>query len=410
MWANRNVWIILSGELIAGLGLWMGIIGNLEFMQEKVPSDFMKSIILSIGLLAGILVGPLAGKIADQSRKKTVMIYSGLGRMLSVVFMFIAIYTGSVIWLVVFVISIQIAASFYFPALQSAIPLIVEGKDLLRMNGVHMNVATITRIIGTSLAGIMLVAMSLYMLYLFSFIAYFLLFIFTMFLKMDEEPELKDKKQEKEEAKGSFKEVFPVIKGLPIVFMTLVLSLVPMLFLGGFNLLVIKISEFHDDSLIKGMIYSVEGISFMLGAFLVKKMSNYWSPYSIMFFFSIIVGLAQISLFFVASKIVVLAAFGIVGFSVGCFFPTAATIFQTRIPKEFHGRFFSFRNMLDRVMFQVVLLGTGFLLDLVGMQFMVVIFGLISVGLTTLFYLQYRRQRSQESNEKTTSFKENLMQ
>lgn len=96
MWKNRNVWIILLGEFIAGLGLWTGIIGNLEFMQVKVPSDFVKSLILAVGLLAGIMVGPLAGKITDQSRKKTVMIYAGLGRMGSVLLMFIAIYTGSV--------------------------------------------------------------------------------------------------------------------------------------------------------------------------------------------------------------------------------------------------------------------------------------------------------------------------
>ncbi|WNS75380.1 MFS transporter [Bacillus sp. DTU_2020_1000418_1_SI_GHA_SEK_038] len=402
MWRNKNVWIILCGELIAGLGLWMGIIGNLEFMQEKVPSDFMKSVILAIGLLAGILAGPIAGRITDQKRKKTVMIYAGLGRMVSVLFMFISLQTGSILWLVVFVISIQVAASFYFPALQAAIPLIVDGKDLLRMNGVHMNVATIARILGTSLAGILLVAMSLFMLYLTSFIAYFFLFLFTLFLKIDEPAKQKNTGTSK--SKGSFKEVLPVIKGLPIVLMTLVLSLVPLLFLGGFNLLVIKISEIHDDQLLKGIIYAAEGIAFMIGAFAVKKMSDRWSPYSIMFFFSLIVGFAQISLFFVDSKIVTIAAFAVVGFSVGCFYPTAATIFQTRMPKEFHGRFFSFRSMLDRVMFQVVLLGTGFLLDLVGMQMMVVIFGIISAGLTAIFYLQFKRHIGHEDRKKAVSF------
>ena len=34
------------------------------------PSDFMKSVILFIGLLAGVLVGPMAGRIIDQYEKK----------------------------------------------------------------------------------------------------------------------------------------------------------------------------------------------------------------------------------------------------------------------------------------------------------------------------------------------------
>jgi len=400
MWKNRNVWIILCGELIAGLGLWMGIIGNLEFMQVKVPSDFMKSIILAIGLLAGIAVGPIAGRITDQKRKKTVMLYAGLGRMISVLFMFLALYMDSIFWLVAFVIAIQVAAAFYFPALQAAIPLIVEGKDLLRMNGVHMNVATIARIIGTSLAGVLLVVMSLFMLYLSSFIAYFLLFIFTLCLKIDEPMEQKNANNK---GKGSFKEVLPVLKGLPIVLMTLILTLIPLLFLGGFNLMVINISEIHDDQLLKGIIYSAEGVSFMLGAFAVKKVSERFSPYGIMFFFSLIVGFAQLLLYFVDLKVIAVAAFAIVGFSLGCFFPTAATIFQTRMPKEYHGRFFSFRNMLERVMFQVVLLGTGLLLDLVGLQIMVVIFGIISIALTAFFYFRFRNQTLKEDKQKAVS-------
>lgn len=397
MWKNKNVWIILTGELVAGLGLWMGIIGNLEFMQEKVPSDFMKSLILATGLLAGILVGPLAGRITDQLKKKTVIIFSSLGRMVSVVFMFVALYTDSIFWLIAFVICIQISASFYFPALQTAIPLIVEGKDLLTMNGVHMNVSTLARIIGTSLAGILLVAVSLSMLYIISIVAYFLLFLFTLMLKIDESD--REEQVSTAQEKKSFKEVLPIIKGLPIVFMTLILALVPLLFLGGFNLIVIKISEMHDDSLLKGLIYAAEGVAFMIGAFTVKRIGDRWSPYSIMFFFSFIVGLAQITLFFVDSKIIVLLSFATVGFAIGCFYPTAATIFQTRMPKEFHGRFFSFRNMLDRIAFQVILLGTGFMLDLVGLQMMVVTFGLISCGLTTLFFVRFKKNLQYEERK-----------
>ncbi|TMU84444.1 MFS transporter [Bacillus sp. BHET2] len=398
MWRNKNVWILLIGEFIAGLGLWLGIIGNLEFMQEKVPSDFLKSVILASGLLAGLVVGPLAGRVTDQANKKTVMLISGFTRALSVVFMLIAIATGSVLWMVVFLISIQISAAFYFPALQAAIPMVVKEKELLQMNGVHMNVATLSRILGTALAGILLVVMSLSMLYVLSLLAYLALFIMTLFLSIAEESAPSEQLGSKPKAAG-FKDVFPVIKGLPIVLMTLVMTLIPLLFIGGFNLMVINISELQDSSSIKGWIYTAEGIAFMTGAFTVKKIGEKVSPYKILFTFSFVIGIAQLLLYFATSPVMSVLAFTVFGFAVGCFFPTAATIFQTRIPKEFHGRFFSFRNMMDRLIFQVVLLLTGLLFDLVGLQIMTVLFGCLSLAMTGLFYSRYRQIRTTTLSE-----------
>ncbi|OXS61447.1 MFS transporter [Bacillus sp. V-88] len=402
MWKNKNVWILLIGEFIAGLGLWLGIIGNLEFMQEKVPSDFLKSVLLASGLLAGLAVGPLAGKITDQANKKTVMLVSGFTRALSVVFMLIAIYTGSVLWMVVFLVSIQISAAFYFPALQAAIPMVVKEKELLQMNGVHMNVATLSRILGTALAGILLVIISLSMLYVLSLVAYLALFVMTWFLTIGENEEPHVKAQGSKPKAAGFKEVFPVIKGLPIVLMTLVMTLIPLLFIGGFNLMVINISELQDSSAIKGWIYTAEGIAFMTGAFAVKKIGENVSPYKILFAFSFVIGIAQMLLYFATSPVMSVIAFTVFGFSVGCFFPTAATIFQTRIPKEFHGRFFSFRNMLDRLIFQVVLLLTGLLLDLVGLQIMTVLFGCLSLVMTGLFYSKYRQLKTTALSEQAS--------
>ncbi|MGM2835187.1 MFS transporter, partial [Bacillus cereus group sp. Bce025] len=89
------------------------------------------------------------------------------------------------------------------------------------------------------------------------------------------------------------------------------------------------------------------------------------------------------------------------GFSVGCFFPIMSTIFQTKVEKSYHGRLFSFRNMFERVMFQIVLLGTGFFLDTIGLQYMVLIFGVISLFITFISLSkqkQYEKQPSQSAN------------
>jgi len=389
MLRNKNVWILLTGEFIAGLGLWLGVIGNLEFMQAKLPSDFLKSLLLAAGLLAGIAVGPYAGRLTDEASKKMVMLVAGFVRAISVIFMLIAIATGSIWWMVVFLVLLQISAAFYFPALQAALPMIVAEKDLLQLNGVHMNVSTLSRIIGTALAGILIVALPLSMLYVGSLVAYIGLFILTWFLDIDETKALQAAKKGTTE-KTSFKDVFPIIKGLPIVFMTLIMTLVPVLFLGGFNLVVINISELQHSSAIKGWIYTTEGISFMLGAFFIKLISERISPYIILFACSFLISGSQLLLYLADLPLVTIVAFALFGFSVGCFFPTAATIFQTKVPKEFHGRFFSFRNMLDRITFQIVLLISGFLLDIIGLQLMCALFGILSIIMTTIFYTRHR--------------------
>ncbi|MBM7602156.1 MFS family permease [Metabacillus crassostreae] len=393
MWRNKNVWILLIGELIAGLGLWMGIIGNLEFMQKYIPSDFMKSVVLFLGLLAGVFFGPLAGKVIDTYSKKKVMIYAGIGRMLSVVFMFMALHFEAIIFMVFFMVSIQISAAFYFPAIQAVIPLIVKEKDLIQMNGVHMNVSTLARVAGTALAGIMLVVMEIEFLYIGSMVAYLFILITTFSLDF-EEPDF-DKVRSNNSS--SFKDVLPVLKEVPIVISALVLTVIPMLFIGGFNLMVINISELQNDISIKGLLYTVEGLSFMIGAFFVKKITHLLPPIKLMFIFAFLISIAHLSLFFSDMKIMSLISFGLFGLGVGCFFPIAATIFQTKIAKEYHGRFFSFRNMLDRIMFQVVLLSTGLLLDTIGLQYMVLIFGVLSLSAVIYFGLRNSRQMINES-------------
>lgn len=394
---NRNVWILLTGEFVAGFGLWLGIIGDLEFMQDKVSSDFLKSLILVAGIFAGIIAGPLAGKITDQYNNKTIMLYSGIARLISVAFMFIAIETGSIWWMIVFLIAINLSAAFYFPALQATLPLVVEKKDLLQLNGIHTNVSTLSRILGTAAAGIFLSVMSLWTLYLLAFISYVVLFILTCFLKVDEQ---KGKAQSiKEDAASNgqgFKEVFPLIKGQPLVLMTLVLTIVPILFIGGFNLIIIAISEIQNNPSVKAWLYAAEGISFMLGAFFVKRNGNK-SPYATLLFFSTIIGISQLVLYFTNMPIITVVAFILFGFSVGTFFPTAATIFQTNVPSDFHGRFFSFRGMFDDFTYQIVLVATGLLLDIIGFQQMTVIFGVLSLLITGCFYMKFRHGNRENS-------------
>ncbi|POZ56053.1 hypothetical protein LYSIN_00836 [Lysinibacillus sphaericus] len=389
MWGKRNVWIILLGEFVVGLGLWAGIIGNLAFMQKVVPSDFHKSLIISIGILAGLVVAPLAGRLIDQSKKKTVIQFASIGRILSVFFMFIALYTNSVIWMILFLITLQIAAAFYMPALQSIIPLVVKDKDLMTLNAWQMNARTISRIVGTAAAGLMLSYFELKWLYIVSLIVYIIMYVMTNSLKLDETVNVSVNDKEK----GRFKDVYPMLKEHPVVLMTLVLMLIPTLFLGSFNLVIMKITEMHASTTISGLLYTVEGIGFMLGAAGLKYIAERVKIGTLLFGLALIIGIMELMLLLADSTFFALLTFGLFGFSVGCFFPTTMVIFQKQVPKEYHGRFFSFRNMIDSVVFQIVLLSTGMMLDVIGLSGMGIVFGIISLSLTVIFFLFSKKRK-----------------
>ncbi|MCH7324001.1 MFS transporter [Solibacillus sp. MA9] len=390
MWRNRNVWIVLIGEFVVGLGLWAGIIGNLAFMTEFVASDFHKSVILAIGMLAGVIVAPLAGKIIDASSKKKVLIGSSIARVITVFVMFAAIAFDSVLLMIVFLILLQIAATFFMPAIQSIIPKIVDKKDLLSLNGWHMNARTLSRIVGAASAGLFVAYVDLIWLYVVSLIMYAVVLVTLFFLHIDES--IVESKTQKKES-SSFKEVLPVLKQYPVVLVTLVLIVVPILFLGSFNLMIMKIAQMHDSTSISGLLYTVEGVGFMLGAIAVKYLGIRMKTGTMMFSLALLIGVLQSLLFFSTIEIMNVVIFAVFGFAVGCFFPTTMTIFQKQMPAEYHGRFFAFRNMIDQTLFQLVLLSTGALLDWFGLPITGLAFGLFSLMLTIFFMLYLKSKK-----------------
>ncbi|WP_232900968.1 MFS transporter [Lysinibacillus fusiformis] len=314
---------------------------------------------------------------------------ASIGRIVSVLFMFIALYTNSVVWMILFLITLQIAAAFYMPALQSIIPMIAKEQDLITLNAWQMNARTISRIIGTAAAGFMLSFFELKWLYIISFIVYIVMFVITSLLQLDEVTNATVTNKEK----GNFKEVLPMVKEHPMVLMTLVLMLIPTLFLGSFNLVIMKISEMHQSTTISGLLYTVEGIGFMLGAAGLKIIADRVQMGTLLFTLAFIIGSMELLLLLADIKLFALVAFGVFGFTVGCFFPTTMVIFQKQVPKQFHGRFFSFRNMIDSVVFQVVLLSTGMMLDVIGLSGMGLVFGIISLSLTTTFLFYSKKKK-----------------
>jgi DHA3 family macrolide efflux protein-like MFS transporter len=373
---NRTFIFFVIAEIIIGMGIWISIIGNLQFMQSNVPSDFNKSLILMCGLFLGVLISPKAGVWADRYDKRTILVASALFRCLAPIVMFAAMHYESIVLMLLSVVIMQLAATIYMPAEQAAIPSVVPSSELLKANSIIFNVATFARIGGTAVAGILVSSVDLYTVYALSLAFYIILVVINTQLRI---PRTDESKGTRKREKIRFSEVFPLIRAEPSILIAIINIGVITLFLGGFNLLVLKFSQIQQTPELMGWIYSIEGASILLVGLITKRLISMRNLVTGSTVFMFLFGLAFVGMSFSESRIMVLASFVMFGCAVAFFFPMVSTLFQIKVPKEAHGRFFSFRGMVDRIMFQIALLATGACLDWFG----------ISTYLLTLAFLTF---------------------
>ncbi|MDR7071419.1 MFS transporter [Fictibacillus barbaricus] len=396
MWKNRNFLLLMFGLGVSSTGLWVGIIGNLEFLQKNVESSFLQALIILAGFLVGIFLAPMAGRIIDRSNKKKILIYAGFARCAAIFFMYLAIASNHVWWMVVYTLVIGISGTFSQPAMQTMLPLIVKKEELLDANGINMNIFTGSRIVGTALGGVMLVSMSLFSLYTVTLISYIILLISTLFIHVEEKPKEFNKNDKKESFFRTLGELYPMVKKQQKVVYGIFLLLPAYLFLSGFNLMVIEISDLQHNPGIKGILYTTEGVCVFIGTFLSKRFFRDNPKLSYMLAITFIIATAHTSLFLAHLPAMSVVSFGLFGLAAGTLFPVVTTIFQTDVPSDYHGRFFSIKGMVDNIIFQILMLLTGLFLDTIGLEKMVIGFGITSFIIASLILLQYQVRGKQQ--------------
>ncbi|EST52721.1 MFS transporter [Brevibacillus panacihumi W25] len=395
LWKNRTFLLLMTGEVVAGAGIWIFILANLQFMQGLIPSDTLKAFVLMSGLAVSILLSPKAGVIIDTYDKRKVLIISSWVRCISPVLMLPAIAYDSLIWMIIALIVMQSSAAFYFPTLQSSLPAILTKDELLKANSAYLNISTLSRIFGTAAGGILVAAFSLSQLYLFSLVAYVVLAGITFFVQI---PHVQQSQQRE---KIEFREVLTASRKDPAIFVGLINSGLITLFLGGVNLMILNFSSIQGEPQLMGWIFAAEGISILIGGLLAKRWiggRNLVSSSTLMLFFFAV---SQFGMTFVDNKVMVLASFAFFGFIVAFFFPVTTTIFQKRLPQNQHGRFFSFKSMLDRSFFFLALAITGASLDLLGLSLYLICLATVTLfaGIFTYMYSKKHKLDVRSSDE-----------
>jgi DHA3 family macrolide efflux protein-like MFS transporter len=155
----RRFILIWSGQVVSLLGnsmLRFSFVIEAWTRGERATAVTMLAV---CSLLPQVLLSPVAGAIVDRSRKRTALQLTDAGGLLVVGVLTVAHFAGGGLepWQIYpAVVLLGACAAFQFPAMASAVPLLVRKDQLQRANGLLASAKSIAEVTGPALGGALL--------------------------------------------------------------------------------------------------------------------------------------------------------------------------------------------------------------------------------------------------------------
>ncbi|MCL4466423.1 MAG: MFS transporter [Chloroflexi bacterium] len=159
---HRDYRLLWIGTLFSSSGLWIQQVSIGWLTYELTDSPFLLGAVNGFRSLPLLMLGPFGGVAADRLDPKRLMFTTQVFLMLLTSIFATTIATGHAqVWnIILFTLLTGVGWAFNTPVRNSVVPKLVPRHDL--MNAVALNSAgvNITRIIGPSLAGVMIATIS----------------------------------------------------------------------------------------------------------------------------------------------------------------------------------------------------------------------------------------------------------
>lgn len=174
------------------IGQIVSLFGNtiLRFALSMSVLDLTGSVtifasILAISMIPTLLLSPFGGILADRTNKRNIMVILDFLTFCFITgFAIIFHFTSSIIVIAIIMILLSIIQSFYQPAVQSSIPLLVKEDKLINANGIIIQVNALANLLGPIIGGFLYGFFGLNPIIYVSGICFLFASIMELFIKM----------------------------------------------------------------------------------------------------------------------------------------------------------------------------------------------------------------------------------
>jgi len=167
---HRNYRLFFWGQLVSLIGTWMQQTAMSWFVYEITNSKFLLGAVAAIGSAPMMLFSVWGGSLADLYPKRSILIATQSAQMICAFLLAIGVWAGfaNATFIVVLAALNGVAMGFDMPARQAFTVEMTSREDLLNAISLNSSIVNGARVIGPSLAGLMIGAVGVSACFLFN--------------------------------------------------------------------------------------------------------------------------------------------------------------------------------------------------------------------------------------------------
>jgi MFS family permease len=379
----RYMWL---GQLGHSATLWMEQVVRPLLILELTDSPLQVGFVVAVRMVPQFLFGLFAGVVADRYNKRLVLMFSQWVTMIMHLILAILILTECIAVWHVFVTAFISGGSMAFnqPARQSMIPRLVPSDTILNAVALNTSAVNIMRVLGASLAGVLLIFLDYGQIYLLNAIIFIFVIWTTAKIASVEKPEVAKKTSILYDLLEGFRYMAANPRVLYLVGMALVLFLIGQPYQQVF-LPLLALNVLHIGRSGAGWMLALTGIGALIGSLTMASIRQLPRRGLILMSFLVIFGLALLLLsqsrWFFLSAIALIIAGGMTT----AYISLNISLLVEQSPQNFHGRVLSLMS-LDRGFISVGAIMAGGLAEALGPQFSLAVIALTCIGITVLLF------------------------
>ncbi len=342
----RNYRLFFGGQIISLIGSWMQLIALSWLVYRLTDSEFILGLVSFATQIPAFFLSPFAGVFADQKDKRKILIATQTLFMLQA-FLLVGLLAADVItvWMIILLnVMMGLINGFDMTSRQAFVVEMIEDKEdlgnAIALNSMMFNAA---RLIGPSLAGLIVAYFGETICFLINGVSYSAVIIALIKMKIDKKDASKNSKNVLQNLREGLKYTlgFPPIRSLIILLG--IMSLVAMPYIVLMPVFAKDILGGGPDTL--GFLMGAVGIGALCGAVFLASRRSVIGLETIIFrttsLFGIMIILFSLSTTLELSLLLMVFA----GFSMMVQFASSNTIIQTITEDEMRGRVLSFYTM-----------------------------------------------------------------